>query len=152
MLKIDYGRPDFCIDNADLEFEEEFEYSWLKDEFNVRILEEVEHALLNGNILYDMTEIDRTFGIYDISSGSKALMLTHELEEPMVWGPLFGDNCAGLLLEIAEKKDVVIYLKNIINFPEERFRAYSFRLGREYTDYREYELDAVMGVTECMFL
>lgn len=151
MLFIDYGRPEDCLDNSDLEFDGLFEYNWLDDPFTVKILREVDNAEWYKGMLRDLDRADRLFGISDISGGAKALMILYHIDDyDKVWGPLFGDNCASLLLDIAENKDITVFLGHIINFPAEKFKAFSNRLKREYIDISDYEMDAVYGIVEVM--
>lgn len=142
ILKIGYGIPSDILFNLDLEFEEYYEPSWLNNEFNIRILKEVDNAILCPSGLCDADEQDRTFSIYEISTGSKALMICNMLPKIRIWGTIFGDNCTDLLLEIAERNDVTIYLCHLLEFNPDKFRAFSLTKQKEYENYREYVLEA----------
>lgn len=51
-----------------------------------------------------------------LSSGSKALIILFE-EDYIVNGDRLGDNCIGLLLEIAKRKDITITTSHILPLP-----------------------------------
>ena len=138
MLKIGYGHPKDIYFYIDSEFEEMFELSWLDDPFNKRILQEIDNCKYNGVAMEDLTQ-GYTFSVYDISSGSKALMLVNELDEIGIWGTAFGDNCTDFLLELAEKKDVTIYLQHYMKFHPEHFKAYSLTQNKVYESYQDYQ-------------
>ncbi len=146
MLKIGYGCPDDIYFYIDLEFDTLFRMEWLEDEMNQRILREVDHCIYNGFRMQDL-EDGYTFAIDDISTGSKALMLVNELEDIQIWGTAFGDNCLNLLLQMAEKKDITIYLQHAPGFEKENFRAFSLLLGREYTSYGEFLSECIREIT-----
>ncbi|MBR1598037.1 MAG: DUF4869 domain-containing protein [Lachnospiraceae bacterium] len=132
-----------------MEFDEEFEYSWLKNPINIRIIEEVDNADIDGASCYNLDNPNDIFGVSDLSSGSKALMLVNMLDNPKIWGPLFGDNCIDLLMEISKQKDVIVYMKHMLTFPnKESFEGYSLRLHRAYIDHDDYVRDLIEGITE----
>lgn len=147
MLKIGYGCPEDIYFYIDLEFDTLFSMEWLEHEMNKRILREVDHCEFNGIRMQDLEE-GYTFAIDDISTGSKALMLVNELEDIEIWGTAFGDNCLDLLLQMAEEKDITIYLQHVPGFQKKNFRAFSLLLGREYHDYGEFLYECIRKVTE----
>lgn len=148
MLKIGYGCPENAMFYIDAEFEEVFEAGWLKNERNLRILHDIDNCHISPIGLQDNDNENITFSIYEISTGSKALMICNMLDDVEIWGTIFGDNCTDLLLEIAEEKDVTIYIQHFINFNENKFKAYSLVKKREYLNYREFELESVSEVIE----
>ena len=87
MLKIGYGRPDDCIYAVDLEFEEQFEYSWLKNAINIKILNEIDNAIVTPIGIQDKDNEDILFSIFEISTGAKALMLCNMNKSIKIWCP-----------------------------------------------------------------
>lgn len=142
MLKIGYGRPDDCIYAVDLEFEEQFEYSWLKNAINIKILNEIDNAIVTPIGIQDKDNEDILFTIFEISTGAKALMLCNMNKSIKIWGTIFGDNCNSILLELAQTHDITIYLQHLAKFPSDKFQAYSLLKQRPYKDYAEYEMEA----------
>lgn len=141
-LKIAYGCPDECMFYIDMEFEELYEPYWLKNERNLKILRDIDNAMLCQSGLCDIDETDRTFSIYEISSGAKALMICNMQEKTIIWGTIFSDNCAELLLEIAEERDITIYLEHLLLFNPKQFKAYSLVNNKYYDSYAEYIIEA----------
>ena len=147
MLKIGYGCPEDIYFYIDLEFDTLFSMEWLDNTMNQKILKEVDHCVFNGYRMQDL-EDGYTFAIDDISTGSKALMIVNEMDNIEIWGTAFGDNCLDLLLQMAEEKDITIYLQHLPEFNKKNFRAFSLTLGREYQDYGEFLSECIGKITE----
>lgn len=137
MLKIGYGHPEGIYFFIDSEFEELIEIEWLNDPFNQRVLRDIDGCFYNGVAMQDI-KLGYSFPVFDISTGAKALMIVNALPEIEIWGTIFGDNCTDLLLELAEHKDVTIYLQHFLKFTPEKFRAFSLVQTRQYVDYDDY--------------
>lgn len=137
MLKIDYGCSNDAIFSVDYEFEDYFEMNWLNDPFTKRVLDEIDNCHIENGIMVDNDQ-GYTFSIFEISGGAKALLLCYYLDNVKIHGILFGDNCTNLLLEIAENKDIIIYLEHFLQFNPEKFKAFSILKNRAYKDYKEY--------------
>ena len=133
MLKIGYGHPEGIYFFIDSEFEELFEIEWLNDPFNQRVLRDIDGCFYNGVAMQDI-KLGYSFPVFDISTGAKALMIVNALPEIEIGGTIFGDNCTDLLLELAEHKDVTIYLQHFLKFTPEKFRVQT----RQYVDYDDY--------------
>lgn len=86
----------------------------------------------------DLDDETNIFSINDISSGSKALMLCNMFDNVVIWGPLFGDNCTDILLEICREKSIKVVAEHLLEFNDEHFRGYSITKGRMYENYQEY--------------
>jgi len=76
--------------------------------------------------------------VFDVSTGAKALMIVNALPEIKIWGTIFEDNCTDLLLELAEHKEVTIYLQHFLKFTPEKFKTFSLVQARRYLDYDDY--------------
>lgn len=83
MLKIDYGCPDNIHFNVDIIFDVVFEMEWLDNPMVKRILNEIDNCTWNGVALVDNTE-GYTFGIHDISSGSKGLIICECMPDDVI--------------------------------------------------------------------
>lgn len=140
MLKIGYGCPDDICFYIDDEFEEEFELDWLDNDVCKRILKEIDHCTWNGSSLVD-NRMGYLFSIWDVSTGSKALMMAEMLENFEFWGTALGDNCTNILLEIAERKDITIFLEHLLHFDKDKFSGYSLTNNRMYKNYDDYILE-----------
>ncbi len=131
-LIIDFNTEQPYLLNADMEFPEFFEPSWLENELNRRILREIDNAEICPLGIMDLDDETNIFSINDISSGSKALMLCNMFDNVVIWGPLFDDNSTDILLEICNKKTIKIVAEHLLEFNAEHFRGYSVKKGRMY--------------------
>lgn len=92
------------ISNVRGYFDTSYEPEWFDDEFVRKIIKDIDNTtVVSGINLYN----DVLLGISpeSLSSGSKALIILFE-EDYIVNGDRLGDNCIGLLLEIAKRKDL----------------------------------------------
>ena len=137
-LIIDLCKEQPFLFNVDMEFPELFDPSWLKDAMNIRILREIDNAEICSSGICDRDDKEIVFSINDISSGAKTLMVCNQYDNVAIWGPLFGDNCTDILLEICERKTIKIIQEHFLKFNKDKFRAFSQRLQREYKNYDEY--------------
>ena len=65
ILKIGYGDCDTCITAIDMEFDGLFEYDWLQNDMNKRILREIDNAIEGPLGIVDLDDPTRMFKIYD---------------------------------------------------------------------------------------
>ena len=118
MLKIWVnGFQEDCIKDIDNYFKEVFNESWLSDEMVTKILIEVDSVEVKENQLYS-----KVFGILDIDrlpSSCKALILMHKLENSNVYASRCSNDCANLILEIANSKDLTITLHTLMEFKQD---------------------------------
>jgi hypothetical protein len=124
MLKI-WVRPEVgdlpteWVTNIKSYFLRNMRIEWFADPFVVRIIKEVDKTDVIP--FRDSYIIDSpVFGIMPperLSTGCKSLILLHKINMKLD-GARLGDNCLGLLLEMAEEKDIEIALGHIPKFPE----------------------------------
>lgn len=103
------------ISNVRGYFDTSYEPEWFDDEFVRKIIQDIDKTtVVSGINLYN----DVLLGISpeSLSSGSKALIILWK-EDYIVNGDRLGDNCIGLLLEIAKRKDITITTSHILPFP-----------------------------------
>lgn len=103
------------ISNVRGYFDTSYEPEWFDDEFVRKIIKVIDNTtVVSGINLYN----DVLLGISpeSLSSGSKALIILFE-EDYIVNGDRLGDNCIGLLLEIAKRKDITITTSHILPLP-----------------------------------
>lgn len=147
MLYVGYGHPDDIYFHVDMEFDELYESSWLKNEMNLRIIKEVANCHLECDGLHNNDFEDWIFSIKEIPTGAKALMICNMCDDVKIWGSIFDDNCTKILQELARVKDICIYLQHILEFSDkEGFEAFSLTKNRKYESYGEYELECALEV------
>ena len=103
------------ISNVRGYFDTSYEPEWFDDEFVRKIIKDIDNTtVLSGISLYN--EVLTGISPVSLSSGSKALIILFE-ENYIVNGDMLGDNCIGLLLEIAKQKDITITTSHILPLP-----------------------------------
>lgn len=143
MLKIDWGLHDDTLIYVDDEFDGTgHDMEWFKDSFVQEMIRDIDNCIYNPTTekFIDLNVTENKFSVNELSTGSKLLILLYkwDYDEIRVYGTLFGDNCTPWLLKIAESRDIIIDLKHFLNFPEDKFKAFSIYENREYFDYRDY--------------
>ncbi len=142
-IYIDDGQqelPNGYVSRVSNFFDNDFEPEWFQDEFVRRILKEIDNSVVAGEGL-GVNIYNETLGNIppqNLSSGCKALILLYEYGEDIkINGDRLGDNCIGLLLEIAETKDITISLGHIPPFPE-KFHAVIVNNGKRISKRKEF--------------
>lgn len=145
MLSIYWGRTEDSYYYIDDEFELLFKREWFDDSSVLEIIREIDNCQYIGAGCRDIKHPDIEFSVFELSTGSKGLILLLKLEYDTIriWGTAFGDNCCKWLLKIAETRDITLELEHFMQFPEDDFKGYSLLQKRAYTDYSDYA-DEVM--------
>ena len=119
-------------------FDDVYEPDWFSDLFVRRIIKEIDDSEVvgQGKSVNIYNEILGNIPPQYLSSGCKALILLHK-EDIKINGDRLGDNCIGLLLEIADKKDIVISLSHIPPFPD-KFNAIIVNNGKKIVSNKEF--------------
>ena len=119
MLKIWVG--DFqpgCIKNPSRFFDLHKQKDWFNRDDVRRIIREIDDV----EAIQDEYMVSPIFGAIAperLSSGAKCLILLTINPSLNVYASRMGDNCAGFLLDIAEKTDVVVTLHHVMIFPRD---------------------------------
>lgn len=69
-----------------MEFDEEYNSSWLQNELNIRILEKIDNCYLDSDGLHDKDNPEIVFSIKEISTGAISLMICNMCENVKIWG------------------------------------------------------------------
>ena len=103
------------ISNVSGYFDTGYELEWFDDEFVRKIIKDIDKTTVVAGInLYNNVLLG--ISPESLSSGSKALIILFE-EDYVVNGDRLGDNCIGLLFEIAGQKDITITTSHILPLP-----------------------------------
>lgn len=103
------------ISNVSGYFDTGYEPEWFDDEFVRKIIKDIDKTTVVAGInLYNNVLLG--ISPESLSSGSKALIILFE-EDYVVNGDRLGDNCIGLLFEIAGQKDITITTSHILPLP-----------------------------------
>lgn len=145
MLSIYWGVTEDCCYYIDDEFSEVVNLNWFNDPLVQAIIADIDNCSFDGVGCVDLDNSDIRFSIYELSTGSKGLILLAKdtYDSIRIWGTAFGDNCSKWLLKIAKDKDITLELEHFLQFPEEDFEAFSLHQNRKFKNYMDYRLEEV---------
>ena len=120
MLTIIFGEYSDVIYNTSLFFKNSYERSWLSEELTRQMILDVDKSV----VLSDGAIDSPVLGIIPptgLSGGVKTLILIDHITDKIFNASNCGNNCAAWLLKIAERKDITVNLRHIMNFGNEDF-------------------------------
>ena len=138
MLSIYLGDMETAIYHPPTYFDNMYEDEWLTDPLSVEMIEDVDRSKVIGPHLIESPVLG-PISPKELSGGVKTLILMALDENNMVFNAsACGDNCSKWILKIAEKKDLTINLRHIMDFGEETFEAQILNNGRQVHDMQEF--------------
>ena len=138
MLSIYLGDMETAIYHPPTYFDNMYEDEWLTEPLSVEMIEDVDRSKVIGPHLIESPVLG-PISPKELSGGVKTLILMALDENNMVFNAsACGDNCSKWILKIAEKKDLTINLRHIMDFGEETFEAQILNNGRQVHDMQEF--------------
>lgn len=138
MLKIYLGDMEKAIYHPPVYFDNRYEDEWITDEFTKAMVKDVDKSEVIGTHLIDSPVLG-PISTKELSGGVKTLILLAFDESGKVFNAsACGDNCAKWILKIAEKKDITINLRHIMDFGKEPFEAYILNTDSVIHNMREF--------------
>lgn len=138
MLKIFLGDMENAVYHPPVYFDNRYEDEWITDSLTVQMVQDVDKSEIKGVHLV-LSPVLGLISIKEISGGVKTLILLAFDESGRVFNAsACGDNCAKWILKIAERKDLTINLRHIMNFGEEPFEAEILNTGEVVHNMREF--------------
>ncbi len=122
MLSIYFGDLKDSIYNTSSYFKFNYEKEWLTDPFVSEMIKDVDDSIVLGTGAID-SPVMGVIAPVSLSGGVKTLILIDKVTDKVFNASNCGDNCAKWILKIAEKKDITINLRHIMNFGKETFSA-----------------------------
>ncbi|SEA70394.1 protein of unknown function [Pseudobutyrivibrio sp. ACV-2] len=122
MLSIYFGDLKDSIYNTSSYFKFNYEKEWLTDPFVSEMIKDVDDSVVLGTGAID-SPVMGVIAPVSLSGGVKTLILIDKVTDKVFNASNCGDNCAKWILKIAEKKDITINLRHIMNFGKETFSA-----------------------------
>lgn len=136
MLKIwYYGGTEFMTD-APSYFNNVYEDEWLEDEFVKVMIQDVDRSTVISPHIIESPVLG-AITPKELSGGVKVLILMLKDDSFIYNLSNCGNNCAKWVLKIAEKKDLTVYLQNIMHF-EGEFEMQIMNTGRIVHNPEEY--------------
>lgn len=138
MLKIYLGDMEKAIYHPPVYFDNRYEDEWITDELTKAMVKDVDKSEVIGTHLIDSPVLG-PISTKELSGGVKTLILLAFDESGKVFNAsACGDNCAKWILKIAEKKDLTINLRHIMDFGKEPFEAYILNTDSVVHNMREF--------------
>ena len=120
MLNIYYGRMPEAIFNTAVYFKNVYEDRWITDFFAKEMILDVDKSVVLGEAVIDSPVLGKISPL-GLSGGVKTLILIKNEPQNIFNASTCGDNCAKWILKIAEKQDITINLRHLMDFGDEKF-------------------------------
>lgn len=138
MLSIYLGDMKEAVYHPPTYFDNMYEDEWITNSLSVEMILDVDKSAVVGPHLIESPVLG-PISPKELSGGVKTLILMALDENNMVFNAsACGDNCSKWILKIAEKKDLTINLRHIMDFGEETFEAQILNNGRQVYDMQEF--------------
>ena len=138
MLSIYLGDMKEAVYHPPTYFDNMYEDEWITNSLSVEMILDVDKSAVVGPHLIESPVLG-PISPKELSGGVKTLILMALDESNTVFNAsACGDNCSKWILKIAEKKDLTINLRHIMDFGEETFEAQILNNGRRVHDMQEF--------------
>lgn len=138
MLSIYLGDMKEAVYHPPTYFDNMYEDEWITNSLSVEMILDVDKSAVVGPHLIESPVLG-PISPKELSGGVKTLILMALDESNMVFNAsACGDNCSKWILKIAEKKDLTVNLRHIMDFGEETFEAQILNNGRQVHDMQEF--------------
>lgn len=143
MLSIYFGEMPDAIYNTAVYFKNSYQDKWITAPLAVEMIKDVDRSdvvsasLIESPVLGAITPIQ-------LSHGVKTLLLIANDKEHIFNASTCGDNCAKWILQIAQKRKVVINLKHLMDFGDAPFKIKVLNVNKIVKDMNE--LVSVAGI------
>ena len=136
MLHVYFGDMPNAIYNTAVYFKNVYDDDWIVDEFNKKMILDVDKSTVLGNGVIDSPVLGK-ISPERLSGGVKTLMLIRHMPEQVFNASACGDNCAKWLLKIAEQEDRTINLRHLMDFGDGKFTMHILSTGDTVHSMRE---------------
>ena len=138
MLNIYLGDMKEAVYHPPTYFDNMYEDEWITNSLSVEMILDVDKSAVVGPHLIESPVLG-PISPKELSGGVKTLILMALDESNTVFNAsACGDNCSKWILKIAEKKDLTVNLRHIMDFGEETFEAQILNNGRQVHDMQEF--------------
>lgn len=139
MLKVIVGDVKEAIYNTSVYFNNSYLDSWITSPFGKKIIKQIDKA----DVLSAQAVDSHALGVIPvtkISGGAKTLLLVLNEPEKIFNVSTCGNNCAPLLLEIADtlKTDVTVNLRHIMDFGNRDFNIKILNVNKTARNMKEF--------------
>ena len=120
MLKVFFGDKKEAIYNTSVYFKNTFLDEWITDPLSIEMIKDVDKSVVIGPHMIESPVLG-PITPRDLSGGVKTLILIYKDREHIFNASTCGDNCAKWLLKMAEKEDLTINLRHLMDFGSGQF-------------------------------
>ena len=141
MLNIYFGDMSDSIYNTNVYFNNTYKDRWITTPFARQIIKAVD----NSEVIDERTILSPVFGNMNpkkLSGGVKTLLLIAYDTSKVFNASTCGDNCAEWILQMAEKKKLVINLRHLMDFGKGEFKIKVLNTGKIVKNMRELVFEA----------
>ena len=129
MLNVYFGDMPDAIYNTNIYFNNTYKDSWITKPLSREIIQAVDHS----EVIDEKTIVSPVFGNMSpkkLSGGVKTLLLIAYDKTKVFNASTCGDNCAKWILQMAEKRKVVINLRHLMDFGKGEFKIKVLNTGK----------------------
>ncbi|WP_295156899.1 DUF4869 domain-containing protein [Selenomonas sp. AE3005] len=138
MLKIFLGDMAEAVYHPPVYFDNRYEDEWLKTPFTKAMVKDVDNSEI-VDVHLVQSPVLGPISLKELSGGVKTLILmAYDNSGRIFNASACGDNCAKWILQIAQKKDLTINLRHIMDFGENGFEAQIVNTGTVVHNMREF--------------
>lgn len=138
MLKIFLGNMDGVIYHPPTYFDNQYEDEWITDPLTKEMVKDVDQSEVISSRLIDSPVLGPV-SVKELSGGVKTLILLAFDKSRKVFNiSVCGNNCAKWILEIGKKKDLIVNLRHVMNFGDEKFEIEILNTGKIVHDMEEF--------------
>lgn len=138
MLNIFLGNMDESIYFPPVYFDNRYEDEWITEKLSVEMIKDVDQSVVVGPRLIDSPVLG-PISVKELSGGVKTLILMAFDDSGRIFNAsACGDNCAKWILYIAEKKELTINLRHLMNFGKGEFEARILNTGDVVHNMKEF--------------
>lgn len=120
MLKVFFGDKKEAIYNTSVYFKNTFLDEWITDPLSIEMIKDVDKSVVIGPHMIESPVLG-PITPRELSGGVKTLILIYKDREHIFNASTCGDNCAKWLLKMAEKEDLTINLRHLMDFGSGQF-------------------------------
>lgn len=138
MLKIFLGDMAEAVYHPPVYFDNRYEDEWIKTPFTKAMVKDVDNSEI-VDVHLVQSPVLGPISLKELSGGVKTLILmAYDNSGRIFNASACGDNCAKWILQIAQKKDLTINLRHIMDFGEDDFEAQIVNTGTIIHNMREF--------------
>ena len=145
MLNIFYGKMPEAVFNTAVYFKNAYEDDWILDPMAKEMIFDVDKSIVLDNAVIDSPVMGKIVPTA-LSGGVKTLILIKNEPDKIFNASTCGDNCAKWILKMAEKQDITINLRHLMDFGNDEFTIHILNTDQIVHNMRELILIAGLYV------